>query len=85
MLFEVDLTAEEVYYLYKPSSKKSEVRYFFLAPWEKKKIMMTNLSSFCEGWKDNNFWVGGNFDPFSSMEGAKPVPRNYNVSSKLLT
>ena len=31
-LFEDDLTIEEVCYLYKPSSKKSEVGYFFLAP-----------------------------------------------------
>ena len=70
-LFEVHLSIEEGCYLYKPSSKKSEVGYFFLAPWEKKKIMMTNLSSSCEGWKDKNFWVGGNFDPFSSVVGAK--------------
>ena len=85
LLFGVDLTVENVYFLYKPSSKKSEVGYFFLAPWQKKKIMMTNLSSSCEGWKDNNFWVGGNFDPFSSVEGARPVPKNYNVPSKHLT
>ena len=85
MLFEVDLTVEEVCCLYKPSSKKSEVGYFFLAPWEMKRIMMTNLSSSCEGWKDKNFWVGGNFDPFSSVEGARPVPKNYNVPGKLLT
>ena len=48
LLFGFDLTAEEVCFLYKPSSKKSEVEYFFLAPWEKKKIMITNLSSSCE-------------------------------------
>ena len=30
--FEVDLSVEEVCYLYKPSSKKSEAGYFFLAP-----------------------------------------------------
>ena len=58
---------EEVCNLYKPSSKKSEVGYFFLAPWEKKKIMMINLSSSCEGCKDKNFWVKGNFDTFSSV------------------
>ena len=81
-LFEDDLAVEEVCYLYKPSSKKSVVGYFFLAPWEKKKIMMTNLSSSCEGWKEKNFWVGGNFDPFSSIAGAQPVPRNYNVPGK---
>ena len=75
---------EEVCHLYKPSSKKSEAGYFFLEPWEKKKILMTNLSSSCEGWKDKNFWVGGNFDPFSSVEGAKPVPRNYKVPSRYL-
>ena len=69
-LFEVDLSVEEVCYLYKPSFKKSEVGYFFLAPWEKKKIMMTNLSSSCKGWKDKKFWVGGNFDPFSSVARA---------------
>ena len=50
-LFEEDLTVEEVCHLYKPSSKKSEAGYLFYAPWTKKKIMMTNLSSFCEGWK----------------------------------
>ena len=54
-LFKDDLTVEKICYLYKPSSKKSEVGYFFLAPWEKKKIMMTNLPSSCEGWKDKNF------------------------------
>ena len=32
MLFETDLLVEEVCHLYKPSSKKSEVGYFFLAP-----------------------------------------------------
>ena len=46
--------------------------------------MMTNLSSSCEGWKDKNFWVGGNFDPFSSEKGARPVPRNYNIPGKYL-
>ena len=54
-LFEDDLFVEEVCYLYKPSSKKSEVGYFFLASWKKKKIMMTNLSFSYEGWKDKNF------------------------------
>ena len=73
---------EEVCHLYKPFSKKSEAGYFFLAPWEKKKILMMNLSSSCEGWKDKNFWVGGNFDPFGSVEGARSVPRNYNVPCK---
>ena len=63
LLFGVDLTAEEVCFLYKPSSSKSEVGYFFLAPWEKRKIMMTNLSSSCEGWKDKNFWVRGELRP----------------------
>ena len=48
-LFKVDLAMEEVCCLYKPSSKKLEVGYFFLAPWENKKIMVTNLSSSCEG------------------------------------
>ena len=81
-LFEVDLSMEEVCYLYKLSSKKSEVGYFFLAHWEKKKIMMTNLSSSCEGWKDKKFWVEVNFDPFSSIAGAQSVPRNYTVSSE---
>ena len=47
-MFGVNLTAEEVCYVYKPSSKKSKVGYFFLTPWEKKNIMMTNLSSSCE-------------------------------------
>ena len=45
--------------MYKPSSKKSEAGYFFLAPWEKKKILMMNLSSSCEGWKDKNSGSGG--------------------------
>ena len=85
LLFGVVLTAKEVCFLYKPSSKKSEVGYFFLAAWEKKKIMMTNLSSSYEGWKDKNFWVGENFDPFSSVKGARAVSRNYNVPSKHLT
>ena len=85
LLFGAELIAKEVCCLYKPSSKKSDVGYSFLAPWEKKKIMTTNLSSSCEGWKDNNFWVERNFDPFSSVEGAKPVPKNYNVLGKLLT
>ena len=84
-MFGVDLTAEEVYFLYKPSSKKSEVGYFFLASWENKKIIKMNLSSSCEGWKDKNFWVRGNFDPFSSVEGVRPVPMNYNVLGKHLT
>ena len=70
---------EEVCYLYKLSSKKSKVGYFFLAPWENKKIMMTNLSTFCEGWKDKNFWVGGNFDLFNSIAVAQSVLRNYTV------
>ena len=73
---------EEVCHLYKPSSKKSEAGYFFLPPWEKNKILMTNLSLSCEGWNDKNFWVGGNFDSFNSAEGARPVPRNYNVPGK---
>ena len=77
--FEVDISVEEVCYLYKPSSKKSEVGYFFLAPWEKKKILMTNLSSSCEGWKDRNFWVGGDFDPCGSTRGAQPLPRAYQI------
>ena len=47
--------------------------------------MMTNLSSSCEGWKDKNFWVGGSFDPFSSVAGAQSVLRNYNVPGELLT
>ena len=81
-LFKDDFSVEEVCYLYKPSSKKSEVGYFFLAQSKKKKIMMMNLSSSCEGWKEKNFWVGGNFDPFSSIAGAQPVPRNYNVPEK---
>ena len=79
LLFGVDLTAEEVCFLYKPSSKKSEAGYFFLALWEKRKIMTTNLLSSCEGWKDKNFWIGSNFDPFSSVEEERPAPRNYNV------
>ena len=70
--------------MYKPSPKKSEAGYFFLALWEKKKIIMTNSSSSCEGWKDKNFWVGGNFDPSSSVEGARIVSRNYNVPVKYL-
>ena len=82
MWFEADPSVEEVCLLYKPSSKKFEVGYFFLAPWEKKKVLMTNLSSSYEGWKDKNFWVGGNLDPFSSVKGARPVPRNYNVPGK---
>ena len=53
-MFEVDLTAEKVCYIYKPSSNKREVGYFFLAPWEKKKIVMTNLSYSCERWKEKN-------------------------------
>ena len=77
--FAEDVTVEEVCYLYKPSSKKSEAGYFFLAPWEKKKILMTNLSSSCEGWKDRNFWVGGDFDPCGSVEGAPTLPRAYQV------
>ena len=77
-MFEVDLTAEVVCHIY--SSKKSKVGYFFLAPWEKKKIKMTNLSSSCEGLKDKNFWVGDNFNPFSSVARAQSVPINYNVS-----
>ena len=79
MWFAVDVSVEEVCYLYKPSSKKSEVGYFFLAPWEKKKILMTNLSSSCEGWKDRNFWVGGDFDPCGSVQGAPTLPRAYQV------
>ena len=75
-----DVTVEEVCYLYKPSSKKSEAGYFFLVPWEKKKkILMTNLSSSCEGWKDRNFWVGGDFDPCGSVRGAQPLQRAYQV------
>ena len=31
-LFEVDLSVEEVCFIYKPSSKKSEIGYFFLDP-----------------------------------------------------
>ena len=81
-LFEDDLTVEEVCYLYKPSSKKFEVSYFFLAPWEKKNIMMMNLSSSYKFWKEKNFWVGGNFDPFNSITGAQPVQKNYNVPGK---
>ena len=81
-LFKDYLTVEEVYYLFKPSSTKSEVGYIFLALWEKKKIMMANLSSTCDGWKEKNLRVGGNFDPFSSVAGAQPVPRNYNVPDK---
>ena len=77
--FTEDVTMEEVCHLYKPSSKKSEAGYFFLAPWEKKKILMTNLSSSCEGWKDRNFWVGGDFDPCGSEEGAPTLPRAYQV------
>ena len=50
-LFEEDLAVEEVCHLYKPSSKNFEAGYFFYAPWTKKKIMMTNLSSSCDGWK----------------------------------
>ena len=76
---------EEVCYLYKPFSKKTEVGYFLFTPWEKKKIMMTNLSFSCEGWKDKNFWVGGNFDPFSSVAGAQSIPRNYTVPGEFLT
>ena len=83
--FESDPSVEEVCHLYKPFSKKFEAGYFFLALWEKKKILMTNLSSSCEGWKDKNFWVGGNFDPFSSVEEAIPVSRNYNVPGKQIT
>ena len=83
MWFEANISVEEVCHLYKHSSKKSEAGYFFLAPRDKKKILMTNLSSSCEGWKDKNFWIGGNFDPLSSVEGARPVPRNYNVPVKL--
>ena len=37
-LFENDLSMEEVCYLYKPSSKKSEVGYFFLALGKRKKL-----------------------------------------------
>ena len=77
--FESDISVEEVCHLYKPSSKKSEVGYFLLAPWEKKKILMANLSSSCEGWKDKNFWVGGNFDPEGSISRTLPVPRVYQV------
>ena len=84
-LFGDDLTVEEVCYLYKPSSKKSKVDYFFLAPWEKKKIMMSNLSSSCEGWKDKNFWVEGNFDPFGSVVGAQSVPMNYSFPGEFHT
>ena len=73
---------EEVCHLYKPSCKKSEAGYFFLALWEKKKILMTNLSSSCEGWKDKNFWVGGNFDPCGSIQGTPPIPRVYQVPGK---
>ena len=58
-LFEVDLTVEEACFLYKPSSKKSEVGYFCLAPMEKKKIMMMNLSSSCEGWKKTRTFGSG--------------------------
>ena len=85
LVFGVDLSAKEVCCFYKPSSKKSKMEYFFLAPWEKKKIIITNLSSSCEGWKDKNFLVGGNFAPFSSLKGARPVPTKYNVPGKLLT
>ena len=80
--FGVDPLVEEVCHLYKPSSKKSEAGYFFLAPWEKKKILMTNLSSSCEGWKDRNFWVGGDFDLCGSTQGAQPLPRAYQVPGK---
>ena len=82
-LFEDDLIVEEVCYLYKPYSKKSEVGYFFLAQSKKKKIMMMNLSSSSEGWKEKNFWVGRNFDPFSSVAGARPILSNYYVPGKL--
>ena len=68
--FGVNPSVEEVCHLYKPSSKKSEAGYFFLAPWEKKKIMMTNLSSSCEGWKDKNFWVGGELRPVRLHSGS---------------
>ena len=79
--FGVDPSVEEVCHLYKSSSKKSEAGYF-LSPWEKKKILMTNLSSSCEGWKDRNFWVGGDFDPCGSTQAAQPLPRAYQVPGK---
>ena len=82
MWFEVDPSVEEACHLYKPSSKKSEAGYFFLAPWEKKKIMMTNLPSSCKGWKDRKFWVGGDFDPCGSTQGTPPIPRAYQVPGK---
>ena len=83
--FGVNLTAEEACHIYKPSLKKFEVGYFFLAPWKKKKVIMTNFSSSCEGWKNKNLWVRGNFDLFISIAGAQSVPRNYNISRKFYT
>ena len=42
-------------------------------------MLMTNLYSSCEGWKDRNFWVGGDFDPCGSVEGAPILLRAYQV------
>ena len=47
--------------------------------------MLIDLSSSREGWEDKNFWVRGNFDPFSSIAGAHGIRMNYNVLGEFLT
>ena len=40
--------------------------------------MITDLPTSNVGWKDGNFWVGGNWDPESSLSDSRPIARAYS-------
>ena len=76
---ESTLTPREFLHLYCLRGIPLEKGYYYFSKYDGGSHLIGSIPSSCEGWKDRNFWLGGNFDPESSRPGAVAIPRNYRL------
>jgi hypothetical protein len=75
---ESDLTVKEFRYFYTCRSSPGEQGLYFLVRWpEDREALIGHVPTSCSGWKDRNFWLGGEYDPESKKPGVSALPRNF--------
>ena len=77
------ISASEFCHLFRPCSKSGDEGHYFLSAWDKALTANWKLPTSNSGWKDRNFWLGGNFDPHSV--GEETLPRAFQIPGTILT
>ena len=76
---ESTLTSREFLHLYCLRGVPLEKGYYYFFKYDGGSHLIGGIPSSCEGCKDCNFWLGGNFDPESSRPGAVAISHNYRL------